>query len=100
MVNNHDWTAKFSYLDFLREAGKHITVKDMLEKDSAKRRLEARSSPISYTEFSYMILQAHDFLHLFDSMGCTLQAGGDDQWGNITLASTSSASCGARRPSA
>jgi tyrosyl-tRNA synthetase len=84
MVNNHDWTAKFSYLDFLREAGKHITVKDMLEKDSAKRRLE-REQSLSYTEFSYMILQAHDFLHLFDELGCVLQAGGDDQWGNITL---------------
>lgn len=84
MVNNHDWTAKFSFLDFLREAGKHITVKDMLEKDSAKRRLE-REQSLSYTEFSYMILQAHDFLHLFDALGCTFQAGGDDQWGNITL---------------
>jgi tyrosyl-tRNA synthetase len=84
MVNNADWTAKFSYLDFLREVGKHITVKDMLEKDSAKRRLE-REQSISYTEFSYMILQAHDFLHLYDELGCRLQAGGDDQWGNITL---------------
>ena len=84
MVNNHDWTAKFSFLDFLREVGKHITVKDMLEKDSAKRRLE-REQSISYTEFSYMILQAHDFLHLHDELGCRLQAGGDDQWGNITL---------------
>jgi tyrosyl-tRNA synthetase len=84
MVNNYDWTAKSSYLDFLREVGKHITVKDMLEKDSAKRRLE-REQSISYTEFSYMILQAHDFLHLFDELGCRLQAGGDDQWGNITM---------------
>jgi tyrosyl-tRNA synthetase len=84
MVNNHDWTAKFSYLEFLREVGKHITVKDMLEKDSAKRRLE-REQSLSYTEFSYMILQAHDFLHLFDERGCVLQAGGDDQWGNITM---------------
>ncbi|MCX5797607.1 MAG: tyrosine--tRNA ligase [Elusimicrobia bacterium] len=84
MVNNLDWTAKFSYLEFLREVGKHITVKDMLEKDSAKRRLE-REQSISYTEFSYMILQAHDFLHLHDELGCRLQAGGDDQWGNITL---------------
>jgi tyrosyl-tRNA synthetase len=84
MVNNADWTAKFSYLEFLREVGKHITVKDMLEKDSAKRRLE-REQSISYTEFSYMILQAHDFLHLHDKLGCRLQAGGDDQWGNITL---------------
>jgi len=84
LVNNADWTAKFSYLDFLREVGKHITVKDMLEKDSAKRRLE-REQSLSYTEFSYMILQAHDFLHLFDELGCRLQVGGDDQWGNITL---------------
>ena len=84
MVNNLDWTAKFSYLDFMRDVGKHITVKDMLEKDSVKRRLE-REQSISYTEFSYMILQAHDFLHLFDELGCVLQAGGDDQWGNITM---------------
>ena len=84
MINNADWTAKFSYLDFLREVGKHITVKDMLEKESAKRRLE-REQSISYTEFSYMILQAHDFLHLHDELGCSLQVGGDDQWGNITL---------------
>ena len=84
MVNNADWTAKFSYLDFLREVGKHITIKDMLEKESAKRRLE-REQSLSYTEFSYMILQAHDFLHLFDALGCRLELGGDDQWGNITL---------------
>ena len=84
LVNNADWTAKFSYLDFLREVGKHLTVKDMLEKDSAKRRLD-REQSLSYTEFSYMLLQAHDFLHLFDEMGCVLQVGGDDQWGNITL---------------
>ena len=84
LVDNADWTAKFSYLDFLRAVGKHLTVKDMLEKDSAKRRL-AREQSLSYTEFSYMILQAHDFLHLFDEMGCVLQVGGDDQWGNITL---------------
>jgi len=84
MVDNADWTARFSYLDFLRAVGKHVTVKDMLEKDSARRRLE-RAQSLSYTEFSYMILQAHDFLHLFDQLGCVLQVGGDDQWGNITL---------------
>ncbi len=84
VVNNIDWTAKFSYLDFLRETGKHLTVKDMLEKDSAKSRLE-REQSLSYTEFSYMLLQAHDFLHLFDERGCVLQVGGNDQWGNITL---------------
>jgi tyrosyl-tRNA synthetase len=84
MVNNADWTAKFAYLDFLREVGKHVTIKDMLEKESVKRRLE-REQSISYTEFSYMILQAHDFLHLFDELGCRLQVGADDQWGNITM---------------
>ncbi|MDD5655994.1 MAG: tyrosine--tRNA ligase [Elusimicrobia bacterium] len=84
MVNNADWTGKYSYLDFLREVGKHITIKDMLEKESVKRRLE-REQSLSYTEFSYMILQAHDFLHLFDELGCLVQLGGDDQWGNITL---------------
>jgi tyrosyl-tRNA synthetase len=84
LVNNADWTGKFSYLDFLRDVGKHVTIKDMLEKDSVKSRLN-REQSISYTEFSYMILQAHDFLHLFDTMGCALQAGGDDQWGNITV---------------
>jgi len=84
MVNNNDWISKLSCIEWLREVGKYFTVKDMLEKDSVKSRLE-REQSLSYTEFSYMIMQAYDFLHLFDAHGCLLQAGGDDQWGNITL---------------
>ena len=84
MVNNSDWISKLSCIEWLREVGKYFTVKDMLEKDSVKSRLE-REQTLSYTEFSYMIMQAYDFLHLFDAHGCLLQAGGDDQWGNITM---------------
>ncbi len=84
MVNNAEWTAPVSYLDFLREIGKHFTVNYMLAKESVRRRLEDREHGISYTEFSYMLLQAFDFLHLFGTYGCTMQAGGSDQWGNIT----------------
>ena len=84
MVNNADWTAPVSYLDFLREVGKHFTVNYMLAKESVRRRLEDREHGISYTEFSYMLLQAFDFLHLHDTYGCAMQAGGSDQWGNIT----------------
>jgi tyrosyl-tRNA synthetase len=84
MVNNADWTAPVSYLDFLREVGKHFTVNYMLAKESVRRRLEDREHGISYTEFSYMLLQAFDFLHLNEKFGCAMQAGGSDQWGNIT----------------
>lgn len=84
MVNNADWTAPVSYLDFLREIGKHFTVNYMLAKESVRRRLEDREHGISYTEFSYMLLQAFDFLHLQQTYGCAMQAGGSDQWGNIT----------------
>jgi tyrosyl-tRNA synthetase len=84
MVNNHDWTGNVSYLDFLRDTGKHFTVNYMLAKESVRRRLEDREHGISYTEFSYMLLQAFDFLHLHAAEGCTIQAGGSDQWGNIT----------------
>jgi tyrosyl-tRNA synthetase len=84
MVNNADWTAPISYLDFLRDVGKHFTVNYMLAKESVRRRLEDREHGISYTEFSYMLLQAYDFLHLNKSHGCKIQAGGSDQWGNIT----------------
>ncbi|MBI5208621.1 MAG: tyrosine--tRNA ligase [Elusimicrobia bacterium] len=84
MVNNADWTSTFSYLGWLRDVGKYFSVKDMLEKDSVRRRLEGEKT-MSYTEFSYMLLQANDFLHLHDAHGCTLQVGGDDQWGNITI---------------
>lgn len=83
IVNNADWLCSISLMDFLRDVGKHFTVNYMITKDSVKTRLE-REEGISYTEFSYMLLQAYDFLQLFDRYGCTLQAGGSDQWGNIT----------------
>ena len=84
MVDNYDWTSKYSYIDWLREVGKHFTVNYMLQKKSVQLRLENREQGISYTEFSYMLLQANDFLHLYQEYGCKLQCGGDDQWGNIT----------------
>jgi tyrosyl-tRNA synthetase len=84
LVNNYDWMSKFGYLDFLRDIGKHFPVNVMLTKDSVKSRLERTDSGLSYTEFSYMLLQAYDFVHLYDEFGCELQAGGSDQWGNIT----------------
>jgi tyrosyl-tRNA synthetase len=82
LVNNADWLASLNLLDFLRDTGKHFTVNYMLAKDSVKSRIQ-RDDGISYTEFSYMLLQAYDYLHLHDTFGCTLQAGGSDQWGNI-----------------
>ena len=84
LVNNHDWTGKFGYLEFLRDVGKHFPVNVMLSKDSVKSRLDRSDSGLSYTEFSYMLLQAYDFVHLYEQYGCELQAGGSDQWGNIT----------------
>jgi len=83
-VNNYDWTHGVSYLEFLRDVGKHFTVNHMLAKESVRSRLEDREHGISYTEFSYMLLQAYDFLHLFQNDGCRIQGGGSDQWGNIT----------------
>ena len=83
LLNNYDWMREFSYLAFLREVGKHFPVNVMLAKDSVKGRL-ASDSGISYTEFSYMLLQAYDFVHLNRRHGCELQIGGSDQWGNIT----------------
>ena len=83
LVDNADWTVPFSYLDFLRDVGKHFSVNVMLAKDSVRSRLEGDSG-ISYTEFSYMLLQAHDFLYLREKFGCELQIGGTDQYGNIT----------------
>ena len=83
-VNNTDWTKEVSYLEWLRDVGKHFTVNYMLGKESVRRRIEDRSQGISYTEFSYMLLQANDFVELYDRYGCTLQVGGNDQWGNIT----------------
>jgi tyrosyl-tRNA synthetase len=83
MVNNADWLATIDLLSFLRDAGKHFTVNYMLQKESVNRRLESEEG-ISFTEFSYLLLQAYDFLQLFDRFGCALQMGGSDQWGNIT----------------
>lgn len=83
LLNNFDWMSRFSYLDFLRDIGKHFPVNTMLAKDSVKSRIE-RDTGISYTEFSYMLLQAYDFAYLNQHHGCELQIGGSDQWGNIT----------------
>jgi len=85
LLNNADWLRDLRLMDFLRDVGKHITVNVMMGKESVKVRLEGREQGISYTEFSYMLLQAYDFLHLFQSHGCRMQVGGSDQWGNITL---------------
>jgi tyrosyl-tRNA synthetase len=82
LVNNLDWTAPMSALEFLRDVGKHFTVNQMLAKESVSARLNGDG--ISYTEFSYMLLQSLDYLHLYREYGCTLQVGGSDQWGNIT----------------
>jgi tyrosyl-tRNA synthetase len=84
LVNNYDWISKFSYVHFLRDVGKHFTVNHMMAKESVRARLEDRDHGISYTEFSYMLLQAYDFYHLNQAHGCQLQIGGSDQWGNIT----------------
>jgi tyrosyl-tRNA synthetase len=82
MVNNADWLRQLSLLEFLRDTGKHFTIQTMMARDSVKRRL-ASEDGLSFTEFSYQLLQAHDYLVLHDRYGCTLQAGGSDQWGNI-----------------
>jgi tyrosyl-tRNA synthetase len=82
IVNNADWLAKISLMEFLRDTGKHFTVNSMLAKESVKRRIDSEDG-ISYTEFSYSLMQAYDFLTLFDRYGCAVQMGGSDQWGNI-----------------
>ncbi|MGD9789100.1 MAG: tyrosine--tRNA ligase [Phycisphaerales bacterium] len=84
LVDNADWLLKLTYLDALRDVGKHFSVNAMIQKDSVRDRLHNRDQGISYTEFSYMILQAYDFLHLHKSLGVTIQLGGSDQWGNMT----------------
>jgi tyrosyl-tRNA synthetase len=84
LVNNADWMGRFSYLDFLRDVGKHFPVGAMMAKDSVRSRLARDEGGLSYTEFSYMLLQAYDFVHLLDQFDCRLQVGGSDQWGNIT----------------
>ncbi len=83
IVNNADWLCELGYLDVLRDVGKHFSVNAMIQKDSVRKRLEQREQGISYTEFSYMILQAYDFLHLRRALGCTVQVAGSDQFGNI-----------------
>jgi tyrosyl-tRNA synthetase len=83
IVNNADWLVPMDLMSFLRDVGKHFTVNYMLAKESVKRRLESEDG-ISYTEFSYLVLQAYDFVMLFDRFNCTVQMGGSDQWGNIT----------------
>ena len=88
MVNNYDWMKDFSFLDFAREVGKCITVNYMMAKDSVKRRLNGEfAEGMSFTEFTYQLLQGYDFLHLYETKGCRLQMGGSDQWGNITTGS-------------
>ena len=84
LVNNHDWMGRFGYLEFLRDIGKHFPVNVMLTKDSVKSRLGRDDAGLSYTEFSYMLLQAYDFVHLNADLDCEIQVGGSDQWGNIT----------------
>ncbi len=90
MVNNYDWMKDFSFLEFIRDVGKHITVNYMMAKDSVKNRItsdgtdEGGSEGMSFTEFTYQLVQGYDFLHLYQNNDCTLQMGGSDQWGNIT----------------
>ena len=84
LLNNYDWMSSFSFLDFLRDVGKHFPVNVMLTKDSVKSRLARDDSGLSYTEFSYMLLQSYDFVYLNRHYGCEAQIGGSDQWGNIT----------------
>src|SRR5580704_14639210 len=83
MLNNADWLMSLNLLDFLRDIGKHFSVNEMIKRDSVRTRLEERDYGISYTEFSYMLMQAYDFLYLFQKYDCTIQLGGSDQWGNI-----------------
>jgi len=86
MVNNYDWMIKFGFLEFIRDIGKHITVNYMMSKDSVKKRLDPESglAGMSFTEFTYQLVQGTDFLHLYEAKNCKLQMGGSDQWGNIT----------------
>jgi len=84
VVNNADWTKSLSVIDYLRDIGKHFSVNAMIQKESVRRRIEDETQGISYTEFSYMILQSYDFVVLNRQYGCTIQMGGSDQWGNIT----------------
>ncbi|WP_297430444.1 tyrosine--tRNA ligase [uncultured Alistipes sp.] len=84
MVNNYDWMKDFTFLDFIRDIGKHITVNYMMAKDSVKKRFNGEGDGMSFTEFTYQLVQGYDFLHLYQEYGCRIQLGGSDQWGNIT----------------
>ena len=84
MVNNYDWMKDFSFLDFIRDIGKLITVNYMMAKDSVKKRFNGEGDGMSFTEFTYQLVQGYDFLHLYQEYGCRIQLGGSDQWGNIT----------------
>ncbi len=84
MVNNYDWMKEFSFLDFIRDIGKCITVNYMMAKDSVKKRFNGEGDGMSFTEFTYQLVQGYDFLHLYQTMNCKIQLGGADQWGNIT----------------
>ncbi len=84
MVNNYDWMKNFSFLDFIRDIGKCITVNYMMAKDSVKKRFTGEGDGMSFTEFTYQLVQGYDFLYLYENMGCKFQLGGSDQWGNIT----------------
>ena len=84
LVNNYDWMSKFSFIDFIRDIGKHITVNYMMAKDSVKKRFNGEGDGMSFTEFSYQLVQGYDFFYLNQTYGCKLQMGGSDQWGNIT----------------
>ncbi len=84
MVNNYDWMKEFSFLDFIRDIGKCITVNYMMAKDSVKKRFSGDGDGMSFTEFTYQLVQGYDFLHLYQTMNCKIQLGGADQWGNIT----------------
>ncbi len=84
MVNNYDWMKEFSFLDFIRDIGKLITVNYMMAKDSVKKRFNGEGDGMSFTEFTYQLVQGYDFMHLYETMNCKIQLGGADQWGNIT----------------
>jgi tyrosyl-tRNA synthetase len=84
MVNNYDWMRDFSFLEFIRDIGKLITVNYMMAKDSVKKRFNGEGDGMSFTEFSYQLVQGYDFMHLYETYGCRIQLGGSDQWGNIT----------------
>ncbi|HNX21793.1 MAG TPA: tyrosine--tRNA ligase, partial [Bacteroidales bacterium] len=84
LVNNYDWMSQFTFLDFIRDIGKHLTVNYMMAKDSVKKRLSGEGEGMSFTEFTYQLVQGYDFLYLYQNHQCKLQMGGSDQWGNIT----------------